>query len=81
LNLPDEITDVEAAAILGGSLQLRFLTIYLILNTVKRLVVVFGASVTLVPSPTSVARYILPEAGHRVDFTVIAKRAGCGEIT
>jgi hypothetical protein len=37
--------------------------------------------VALAPSPTSVAGHILAKAGHCVEFTVIAKRAGCGEIT
>jgi hypothetical protein len=44
LNLLDKMTDKEAAAIISGSLQSRFLTIYPILNTAKGLVVVFGAA-------------------------------------
>ena len=81
MNLLDKLTNAEDAAIVGGSLQLRFFTIHIILNTAKVFVVIILSVVALAPPPTSVARHILAKAGHCVEFTVIAKRAGCGEIT
>jgi hypothetical protein len=41
LNLPDKIADAEDTAIVGRHLQLRFLTIHIILNTAKVFVVIF----------------------------------------